>query len=95
MDRTKTLLTAPAAPEPPPAARPDRHSPPTRRSPAWARPALAILLLATGLLYLWGLGASDWANSFYAAAVQAGSASTSSPPPWPTCAAWAGWSGRC
>ncbi|RAO34337.1 putative mannosyltransferase YkcB [Micromonospora saelicesensis] len=75
MDRTETLLTAPAAPEPSSAARPDEHSPPTRRSPAWARPALAILLLATGLLYLWGLGASGWANSFYAAAVQAGSVS--------------------
>ncbi|WP_433319246.1 ArnT family glycosyltransferase [Micromonospora sp. CA-269861] len=75
MDRTETLLTAPAAPEPPTVARPDEHSPPTRRSPAWARPALAILLLATGVLYLWGLGASGWANSFYAAAVQAGSVS--------------------
>ncbi|GAB2848576.1 hypothetical protein GCM10027176_60070 [Actinoallomurus bryophytorum] len=31
------------------------------------------LLAATGLLYAWGLGASDWANSFYSAAVQAGS----------------------
>ncbi len=39
------------------------------------RPALLALLLATGLLYLWGLGASGWANSFYSAAVQAGSAS--------------------
>jgi 4-amino-4-deoxy-L-arabinose transferase-like glycosyltransferase len=29
------------------------------------------LLGATALLYLWGLGASGWANSFYAAAVQA------------------------
>lgn len=75
MDRTETLPTAPAAPEPPPATRPDEHSPQTRRSPAWARPALVILLLATGLLYLWGLGASGWANSFYAAAVQAGSVS--------------------
>ncbi|WP_406065451.1 ArnT family glycosyltransferase [Micromonospora sp. NBC_00860] len=75
MDRTETLPTAPAAPEPPPAIRPDEHSPQTRRSPAWARPALVILLLATGLLYLWGLGASGWANSFYAAAVQAGSVS--------------------
>ncbi|MET8090634.1 glycosyltransferase family 39 protein [Micromonospora sp. NPDC005220] len=74
MDRTETLLTAPAA-EPPTATRPDEHSPPTRRSPAWARPALVVLLLATGLLYLWGLGASGWANSFYAAAVQAGSVS--------------------
>jgi 4-amino-4-deoxy-L-arabinose transferase-like glycosyltransferase len=39
------------------------------------RAALAVLLLATALLYLWGLGASGWANSFYSAAAQAGSAS--------------------
>ncbi|MDR7279566.1 ArnT family glycosyltransferase [Catenuloplanes atrovinosus] len=43
--------------------------------PAWARPALYALLVATGVLYIWGLGASGWANSFYAAAVQAGSES--------------------
>ncbi|MCZ7422414.1 glycosyltransferase family 39 protein [Verrucosispora sp. WMMA2121] len=46
---------------------------PARPDPAWVRPALAALLLATGLLYLWGLGASGWANSYYAAAAQAGS----------------------
>ena len=28
--------------------------------------------VATAVLYLWGLGASGWANSFYSAAVQAG-----------------------
>lgn len=39
------------------------------------RPALIALLVATGLLYLWDLGASGWANSFYSAAVQAGSES--------------------
>jgi 4-amino-4-deoxy-L-arabinose transferase-like glycosyltransferase len=39
------------------------------------RVALAGLLVATALLYLWGLGASGWANSFYSAAAQAGSAS--------------------
>ncbi|MET0448079.1 MAG: glycosyltransferase family 39 protein, partial [Aeromicrobium sp.] len=39
------------------------------------RPTLIGLLLATALLYLWGLGASGWANSFYSAAVQAGSES--------------------
>ena len=39
----------------------------------WVRPALVVLLLGTGVLYLWGLGASGWANSFYSAAVQAGS----------------------
>src|SRR4051794_16075785 len=43
--------------------------------PPWARPALLALLVATGFLYLWGLGASGWANSFYSAAVQAGSES--------------------
>ena len=43
--------------------------------PAWARPALLALLGATALLYLWGLGESGWANSFYSAAVQAGSES--------------------
>src|ERR1700710_3077054 len=43
--------------------------------PAWARPTLLGLLVATGVLYVWGLGASGWANSFYSAAVQAGSES--------------------
>jgi 4-amino-4-deoxy-L-arabinose transferase-like glycosyltransferase len=39
------------------------------------RPALLGLLGATALLYLWDLGASGWANSFYSAAVQAGTKS--------------------
>jgi 4-amino-4-deoxy-L-arabinose transferase-like glycosyltransferase len=41
--------------------------------PRWVRPSLLGLLAATGLLYLWDLGASGWANAFYSAAVQAGS----------------------
>ncbi|GIG66176.1 ArnT family glycosyltransferase [Phytomonospora endophytica] len=41
----------------------------------WERPALAVLLLATAVAYIWGLSASGWANSFYSAAVQAGSES--------------------
>src|ERR1700712_4333348 len=41
--------------------------------PRWARPALLGLLAGTAVLYLWGLGASGWANSFYSAAAQAGS----------------------
>ncbi|MEV4333798.1 glycosyltransferase family 39 protein [Streptomyces sp. NPDC049597] len=41
----------------------------------WARPTLLGLLLATALLYLWNLNASGYANSFYSAAVQAGSES--------------------
>ncbi|WP_423464165.1 glycosyltransferase family 39 protein [Promicromonospora sp. MS192] len=49
---------------------------PDRASRArWERPALLGLLLVTALLYLWGLSASGWANSFYSAAVQAGSES--------------------
>jgi 4-amino-4-deoxy-L-arabinose transferase-like glycosyltransferase len=43
--------------------------------PAWARPALAGLLLATALLYLVGLDRNGWGNEFYAAAVQAGTES--------------------
>nr|WP_246281961.1 glycosyltransferase family 39 protein [Fodinicola acaciae] len=46
---------------------------PVRRTGiAWHRPALAVLLLGTAALYLWNLGASGYANDFYAAAVQAG-----------------------
>ncbi|MFJ5546987.1 ArnT family glycosyltransferase [Streptomyces sp. NPDC093225] len=41
----------------------------------WERPALAVLLLATAALYLWDLSSSGYANSFYSAAVQAGSES--------------------
>ncbi len=41
----------------------------------WARPALLALLVGTAALYLWGLSSSGWANSFYAAAAQAGSES--------------------
>lgn len=45
------------------------------RGPRWARPAFLGLLAATLLLYLYNLSASDYANSFYSAAVQAGSQS--------------------
>ncbi|MFF9243696.1 ArnT family glycosyltransferase [Streptomyces sp. NPDC014801] len=56
----------------PPAADDDGPRP---ADPRWARPAFLGLLLATGLLYLYDLSASGWANSFYSAAVQAGSKS--------------------
>ncbi len=36
------------------------------------RLALAVLLGATAVLYLWNLSASGWANAFYSAAAQAG-----------------------
>jgi 4-amino-4-deoxy-L-arabinose transferase-like glycosyltransferase len=41
--------------------------------PTWARPALLGLLLATALFYFYNLTSSGYANSFYSAAVQAGS----------------------
>ncbi len=60
---------------PPPAGWPARLWRGRPQDPAWARPALVVLLAGTGVLYLWGLGASGWANSFYSAAAQAGSTS--------------------
>src|SRR3954454_1175492 len=70
-----SLLTAgPPAPAPAPPA-PDPISATTAGRARWERPALAGLLVATAVLYLWGLGESGWANSFYAAAAQAGSES--------------------
>ena len=65
----------------PPAASPNNPEAPLSGSPdrpprtRWERPALAALLLATAVLYLWDLSASGWANSFYSAAAQAGSKS--------------------
>jgi hypothetical protein len=43
--------------------------------PAWVRPALLALLALTAVAYMWDLSASGYANSFYAAAVQAGTKS--------------------
>ncbi|WP_433044315.1 ArnT family glycosyltransferase [Dactylosporangium sp. CS-033363] len=65
---TTTTLPKPSRTEPAPRA--------TQVSrPVWQRPALAALLVLTGVLYLWRLGDSGYANSFYAAAVQAGTQS--------------------
>ncbi|MEW1931533.1 glycosyltransferase family 39 protein [Rhodococcus sp. NPDC079359] len=44
-------------------------------SPRWELVGLVALLFGTGIAYIWGLGASGWANSFYSAAIQAGSVS--------------------
>ncbi len=74
-----------AAGEPTPTVEPPAPTVPASRrrrlirgrpdDPAWVRPALVLLLVATGFLYLWGLGRSGWGNSFYSAAVQAGTKS--------------------
>ncbi|MEV6737252.1 glycosyltransferase family 39 protein [Streptomyces sp. NPDC051104] len=75
----------PQTPATPPAPAPgagEPQQPLTRRlrrgrpeDPRWARPAFLGLLLATGLLYMYNLSASGYANSFYSAALQAGSKS--------------------
>ena len=41
----------------------------------WVRPALLTLLVGAAFLYMWDLSANGWANSFYSAAVQAGTKS--------------------
>ena len=53
----------------------EQSSEPPGGDARWVRPSVIALLVGTGLLYMWGLGASGWANSFYSAAVQAGTKS--------------------
>ncbi len=88
---TTTALPRTAPPAPIPRSTRLEHEPATTTSddgsrvrrfwrgpaedPAWARPGLLGLLLATTLLYVWNLTSSGWANAFYSAAVQAGSQS--------------------
>lgn len=48
---------------------------PNTVTPRWIRPSYWTLLAGTAVLYLWGLGSSGWANSYYAAAAQAGTQS--------------------
>ncbi|MDN0199443.1 glycosyltransferase family 39 protein [Streptomyces sp. S.PNR 29] len=71
--------------DPPPATSPEAGEPKQpflRRlwrgrpeDPRWVRPAFLAALLVIGALYTWNLTASGYANSFYSAAVQAGSQS--------------------
>ncbi|WP_027931709.1 ArnT family glycosyltransferase [Amycolatopsis thermoflava] len=77
-----SVLTEPARTGPRHRAEEPAGSPPGGRmrrllrgpsnQPAWVRPAVLALLAATAVLYLWNLTASGYGNSFYAAAVQAG-----------------------
>lgn len=46
-----------------------------QQDPRWARPALAVLLVATAAFWCIGLSRNGWANAFYSAAVQAGTES--------------------
>ncbi|MEV6165394.1 glycosyltransferase family 39 protein [Streptomyces sp. NPDC052052] len=79
------LPPPPDAPPPPPAAGTGGEGPGLPlvqrvwrgrpEDPRWARPAFLAMLLVIALAYLWNLSASGYANSFYSAAVQAGSRS--------------------
>ncbi|MFE4229416.1 glycosyltransferase family 39 protein [Arthrobacter sp. NPDC056886] len=70
------------APRPPAAHLSATHPPATTQSrrnrllfgpqARWVRPSAALLLIVTAALYLWNLEATGYANSFYAAAIQAG-----------------------
>ncbi|MGE2722959.1 ArnT family glycosyltransferase [Mycolicibacterium celeriflavum] len=62
-------MTVTDARRPAPSASP---APAERIDARWVRPAHISLLLATAVLYLWGLGSNGWANDYYAAAAQAG-----------------------
>ncbi|MFC9620458.1 ArnT family glycosyltransferase [Streptomyces sp. NPDC056930] len=80
------LPAPPDAPTPTPPAAGAGHARPNKpwahgvwrgrsEDPRWARPAFLAMLLVVALAYLWNLSASGYANSFYSAAVQAGSRS--------------------
>ncbi|MFK4112016.1 ArnT family glycosyltransferase [Streptomyces sp. NPDC002176] len=71
-DQPPQVAEAPPAPRASFAHRAWRGRP---EDPSWARPAFWALLAATLVLYLYNLSASGFANSFYSAAVQAGSTS--------------------
>jgi 4-amino-4-deoxy-L-arabinose transferase-like glycosyltransferase len=71
--RARSIDAAPPA-SPPPSHGSEEPSE-ARRDPRWARPALILLLAITAAAYLWDLSASGYANSFYAASVQAGTKS--------------------
>ena len=67
----KTEVTPPGSSSGRAAAPPGREAA-GRGSDRLARASLLALLAAVGVLYVWGLSASGWANSFYSAAAQAG-----------------------
>ncbi|GEE01259.1 glycosyl transferase [Gordonia spumicola] len=74
MTATDTLDRVVHDDEPPTDPDPTPHTSdgPSRRTTIWS---LAVLLVSTTVLYLWNLSANGWGNSFYTAAIQAGSQS--------------------
>ena len=69
--------STPGEPPPPAGGRRRRVAdrPRPTRAVRWSPYALTALLVSTAVLYLWNLSASGYANTFYAAAAQAGSQS--------------------
>ncbi|EGD54362.1 ArnT family glycosyltransferase [Gordonia neofelifaecis] len=67
---TATVLDRPQPADP----EPDRTDRPAR-GPLYRGLSLGALLIGTAVLYLWNLSINGWANSFYTAAIQAGSQS--------------------
>jgi 4-amino-4-deoxy-L-arabinose transferase-like glycosyltransferase len=74
---TTTTSNAPvvsaSAPRPGTGARLRRIALGADTSARWERPSFLGLLVVSAVLYIWDLASSGWANSFYSAAVQAGS----------------------
>src|SRR5437773_3042647 len=61
--------------DPDPATRPASKLAGLTSALSWSRLSFAGLLLATLVLYVWGLDRNGWANAYYSAAVQAASKS--------------------
>ncbi|WP_082368782.1 glycosyltransferase family 39 protein [Arthrobacter sp. ERGS1:01] len=68
--RESAVHATPPTPDSGRAAVPKPPAPAVR--PRWQRPSAVALMIATAFLYLWNLNNSGYGNSFYAAAVQAG-----------------------
>ena len=73
--RAARRATTPSRRLAPPSSRLRSSRANARRDPRWARPALFAAARGHRAAYLWDLSASGYANSFYAAAVQAGTKS--------------------
>ncbi len=67
--------TVPGGQASPSAVDTGKTDPGSPSTPRWVAPAVIALLAVTAGTYLWDLSASGYANSFYAAAVQAGTRS--------------------
>ncbi|WLP89365.1 glycosyltransferase family 39 protein [Gordonia sp. NB41Y] len=72
---TSSTTESATAPESSSRGRGPVFTPPADPSPRWKWSSLAVLLIGTAVIDLWHLSINGWANSFYTAAIQAGSQS--------------------